>query len=159
MVSKNCEGILCSSFSVKELDVIVHENYLPCITMLNFGHFAAHITIESGGLRGNYSHQMWGVNIHPCLKLDGNFTKPPLSYGLDDQLHPIVVLLSIITHGLIEILFHRNVKEPYCTRRLWKGVAGLILGLRTTSGRRRYNVTPSLTGWAQTLESALSSNM
>ena len=25
MVFKMCEGILCSSFSVKELDVIVHE--------------------------------------------------------------------------------------------------------------------------------------
>ena len=35
---ENCEGISCSSFSVKELDVIFHENYFPCITY--FGHSA-----------------------------------------------------------------------------------------------------------------------
>ena len=28
--------------------------------------------------------------------------------------------------------------------------AGLILGLRPTNERRRYKVTPSLIGWAQT---------
>ena len=36
--------ILCYS---KELDVIVHENYL------NFGHSAPHITSEPGGWGGN----------------------------------------------------------------------------------------------------------
>ena len=29
-------------------------------------------------------------------------------------------------------------------------VTGLILGLRPANGRRRYKVTPSLIGWAQT---------
>ena len=31
MVFKICEGISCSSFSVKELDVIVHKKYFPYI--------------------------------------------------------------------------------------------------------------------------------
>ena len=55
MQSKNglCEGIPCSSFSVKELDVIVHKEYFPCITMLNFGHSVPHITSEPGGWGGN----------------------------------------------------------------------------------------------------------
>ena len=30
MVFKVCEGISCSSFCVKELDVIVHKKYFPC---------------------------------------------------------------------------------------------------------------------------------
>ena len=42
MVFKICEGILCSSFSVEELDVIVHKNYFPFITQLNFGHSVPH---------------------------------------------------------------------------------------------------------------------
>ena len=46
-------GIPCSSFSVKELDIIVHKKYFPCITMLNFGHFVPHITSEPGGWGGN----------------------------------------------------------------------------------------------------------
>ena len=49
MVFKICEGIPCSSFSVKELDVIVHKRYFPCITMLNCGHSVPHITSEPGG--------------------------------------------------------------------------------------------------------------
>ena len=48
MVFKMCEGVLCSSFSVKELDVIVHKKYFPCITLLNFGHPVPHLTSESG---------------------------------------------------------------------------------------------------------------
>ena len=44
-----CEGILCSSVSVKELDVIVHEKYFPCITPLNFGHSVPHLTSKPGG--------------------------------------------------------------------------------------------------------------
>ena len=35
MVLKICEGISCSSFYVKEFDVIVHKKYFPCITLLN----------------------------------------------------------------------------------------------------------------------------
>ena len=52
-VFKICEGIPCSSFSVKELDIIVHKRYFPCITMLNFGHSVPHITSEPGGWGGN----------------------------------------------------------------------------------------------------------
>ena len=59
MVFKNCEGISYSSFSVKELDVIVHENYFPCITMLNFDHSAptslANLVVEVGT---RHTHQM-----------------------------------------------------------------------------------------------------
>ena len=44
-----CEGILCSSFSVEELYVIVHKNYFPCITISNFGHSAPQITSEPSG--------------------------------------------------------------------------------------------------------------
>ena len=36
MVFKICEGISCSSFYVKEFDVIVHKKYFPCITLSNF---------------------------------------------------------------------------------------------------------------------------
>ena len=39
MVFKICEGILCSSFYVKEFNVIVHKKYFPCITLLNFWPF------------------------------------------------------------------------------------------------------------------------
>ena len=39
MIFKFCEGILCSSFYVKEFDAIVHENNFPCITLLNFWPF------------------------------------------------------------------------------------------------------------------------
>ena len=53
MQSKNglqmCEGISYSSFSVEELDVIVHKKYFPCITMLNFGYSVPHLTSEPGG--------------------------------------------------------------------------------------------------------------
>ena len=52
MVFKICEGIPCSSFSVKELDVIVHKKYFPCTTMFNFGHSVPHITSEPGGWGG-----------------------------------------------------------------------------------------------------------
>ena len=41
--------ILC----VKELDVIVHKKYFPCITLLNFGHSVSHLTSEAGGWGGN----------------------------------------------------------------------------------------------------------
>ena len=51
--SKFCEGIPCSSFSVKELDVIVHKKYFACITILNFGHSVPHITGEPDGWGGN----------------------------------------------------------------------------------------------------------
>ena len=53
MVFKISEGISCSSFSVKELDVIVHKKYFPYITMLHFGHSVPRITSEPGGLGGN----------------------------------------------------------------------------------------------------------
>ena len=53
MAFKICEGISCSSFSVKELDVVVHKTYFPCITVLNFGHSVPHITSEPGGWGGN----------------------------------------------------------------------------------------------------------
>ena len=36
MVFKICYGILCSSFCVKEFDVIVHKKYVPGITLLIF---------------------------------------------------------------------------------------------------------------------------
>ena len=52
MVFKICEGISCSLFSLKELDVIVHEKYFPCITILNFGHSISHITSERDGRGG-----------------------------------------------------------------------------------------------------------
>ena len=48
MVFKICEGISCSSFSVKELDVIVHKKYFPYITMFHFGHSLANLVVEVG---------------------------------------------------------------------------------------------------------------
>ena len=53
MVIKMCEGISRSSFSVKELDVIVHEKKIPCITMFNLGYSVPHLTSEPGGWGGN----------------------------------------------------------------------------------------------------------
>ena len=53
MVFNMYEGISCSSFSVKELDVIVHKKYFPCTTMLNFGYSVPHLTGEPGGWGGN----------------------------------------------------------------------------------------------------------
>ena len=38
-------------------------------------------------------------------------------------------------------------------------VPGLILGLHPANERRRYKVTPSLTGWEKKLESALGTVM
>ena len=38
--------------------------------------------------------------------------------------------------------------EVYCLVEMV--LKGLILGLRPANGRRRYKVTPSLIGWAQT---------
>ena len=49
----NRSGIWCSSFSFKELDVIVHKKYFLYITMLHFGHSVPHITSEPGGWGGN----------------------------------------------------------------------------------------------------------
>ena len=54
MIFKIYEGISCSSFYVKELDVIVHKKkYFPCITISNFGHSVPHITSEPDGRGGN----------------------------------------------------------------------------------------------------------
>ena len=53
MVFKMCEGISFSSFSVTELDVIVHKKYFPGITQLNFGYSVSHLTSEPGGWGGN----------------------------------------------------------------------------------------------------------
>ena len=53
MVFKIYKGMSCSSFSVKELNVIVHKKYFPYITMLDFDHSVPHITSEPGGLGGN----------------------------------------------------------------------------------------------------------
>ena len=58
MVFKICEQIPCSSFSVKELDVIVHEKYFPCITILNLAILyptsLANLVVEVGT---RHSHQ------------------------------------------------------------------------------------------------------
>ena len=47
------EGISYSSFSVKELDVIVHKKYFPCETLSNFGHPVSPLTSEPSGCDGN----------------------------------------------------------------------------------------------------------
>ena len=59
MVFKIREGISCSSFSVKELDVIAHKNHFPCMTPLNSGHsvptWLANLVDEVGT---RHSHQI-----------------------------------------------------------------------------------------------------
>ena len=59
MVYKMCEGISCSPFSVKELDVIVHKKYFPCITLLNLAILyptsLANLVVEMGTRQ---SHQI-----------------------------------------------------------------------------------------------------
>ena len=53
MVFKMREGISCSSFSVKELDVIIHKKkYFPCITLKYFGHSVPHLICEPGSWGG-----------------------------------------------------------------------------------------------------------
>ena len=49
MVFKMSEGISCSSFFVKELDVIIHKKYFSCIALLNFGHTVPQLTSKPGG--------------------------------------------------------------------------------------------------------------
>ena len=54
MVFKMFEGISCSLFSVKELDVIIHKQIFSLyLTLLNFGHSVPHLTSELGGWGGN----------------------------------------------------------------------------------------------------------
>ena len=78
MVFKNCEGISCSSFSFKELDVIINGNYFPCITMLNFGHSAptslANLVVEVGTW---YSHQMLLSALHKFGDFSKTYMKLP----------------------------------------------------------------------------------
>ena len=52
MFFKIYEGISCSSFSVKDLDVIVHKN-VSLYNHIKLGHSVPHITSESGGWGGN----------------------------------------------------------------------------------------------------------
>ena len=62
MDSKICEGISCSSFYVKELDLIIRENYFLCITLVKLGHSVPHITGEPDGCVGTrHSHQILSV--------------------------------------------------------------------------------------------------
>ena len=49
------------------------------------------------------------------------------------------------TYFVYNHIFHREQPEVAT-----KKGTGLILGLRPANKRRLYNVTPSLTGWAQT---------
>ena len=53
MVFKTGEGVSCSSFSVKELDDIVHKNIFPVEPYWIFGHSVPQITSEPGGWGGN----------------------------------------------------------------------------------------------------------
>ena len=53
MVFKICEGLLCSSYYVKEFDVIVHKKYFPCISLLFYHYSVPQITSEPGGWGGN----------------------------------------------------------------------------------------------------------
>ena len=46
--------------------------------------------------------------------------------------------------------FFPNPKFQWSRQRHLHGNSGLILGLRPANERRRYEVTPSLIGWAQT---------
>ena len=84
MVFKMCEGISCSSFSVKELDVIGREKYFPCITLLNFGHYVPRRTSEPGGISCIITyilyqlyhaflrvHTLTCVYISVCVHIDG----------------------------------------------------------------------------------------
>ena len=60
MVFKICEGKSCSSFYVKEFDVLVHKTYFPFITPLNFWDILypnslANLVVEVGT---RHSHQI-----------------------------------------------------------------------------------------------------
>ena len=50
MVFKISEGLSCSSLFVKELDVIVHENYFPCILAILYPTSLVNL---AGGWGGN----------------------------------------------------------------------------------------------------------
>ena len=53
MVFKMCNGISCSLFSVKELDVFVHKIISSYNHINFFGHPVPHITSEPGDWGGN----------------------------------------------------------------------------------------------------------
>ena len=59
MLSKICEGISCSSFSVKELDVIVHKKYflikLYSFLAILYTTSLANLVVEVGT---RHSHQI-----------------------------------------------------------------------------------------------------
>ena len=67
MESKNglkiCEGISCSSYSVKELDVIIHKNHFLISPYSFFGHSVPHTTSESGG---------WSYWLHETEGMEWN---------------------------------------------------------------------------------------
>ena len=74
MIFKICQGILCSSFSVKELDVIVHKKIFPYITLfILYPTSLAKLVVEVGT---RHSHQILltgsGINLersHASQKL------------------------------------------------------------------------------------------
>ena len=63
----------------------------------------------------------------------------------------IVVIIMIIIIIIITVSYMvYGSNSPMCYNRHARLCTGLILGLRQANERRRYNVTPSLVGWAQT---------
>ena len=77
---------MCSSFSVKEFDVIVHKKYFPCITLSNFGHSVptslANLVVEVGTRHSHHillSIYIYMINSHRwfffCRKADALCSK------------------------------------------------------------------------------------
>ena len=58
--------------------------------------------------------------------------------------HGIIFRIAGPLLGYLEAVLLNKLSKCRCR------ISGLILGLRLTNERRRYKVTPSLIGWAQT---------
>ena len=71
---------------------------------------------------------------------------------------PFLIYIARLSATMVSILLAKQVpisirifQLPFPCRQMKDNTnTGLILGFRLASERRRYNVTPSLIGWAQT---------
>ena len=79
--------------------------------------------------------------LSPCLAR--THTKPPMEEDMG-ILHLIVTLITCVAINKILFLIFRELMKLYF------GYSGLILGLCLSNENRRYNVTTSFIGWAQT---------
>ena len=88
------------------------------------------------------------VNIDACHKIaTGSIVRLYFAGGGNDSWHLYFKVPWDVQFIIFNIYYLEFFGET-AIRQLW--YAGLMLGLHPASERRRYKVTPSLIGWAQT---------